>query len=539
MQSQSPFPGVSQRFFGFILRGTVTALFLVSSFAPVRAGPQESSQWTDRPGRNMYFPAKELPDSVGERNLLWQERTGGKYNFGIPPTIRDGRLVMGSVRSAVEGHGNVAGSGSLICYDLHTGRRLWQMVLKTSGFGVCSAPIIEGQCVYVQSGDAVCADLLGLTDGNDGPFMEELDYSRRPDGELLPDDGDILWHRNYRMEFETSGRHGHAGTPVLIGDQLWVPSSFGHGADKMNQHVKVHQLGVPLDEPDPKKIAWKPNIYVFDRHDGRLIAHDTVRVPEVLHGAWSSLSWAEVEGRRLVLWGDGYGVLHAFAVPEPVPGEVVELEHVWQYDCNPREHRYDAKGNPLSFPYLPWDPEYDAREPGPSYVIGAPVFQERKLYVAVGRDYHYDSKRGDGGPGALHCIDPRGEGDISRSGRVWMSTDVGRSANTVAVTPDDLLFIADNSKGVHCFDAATGERYWRHELDSHAFYCSPLVADGKVYVGSYGRDFHILRAARELEVLSQTKLDAAVLTPTAVDGLLVVPTWRSVHVFAGPGYESP
>lgn len=510
----------------------------VFSSSPAAADEPDGFQWTDRPGRNMYFPAEGLPEFVGEGNLLWKERTGGKYNFGIPPTIRAGRLLMGSVRRAVEGHGNVAGNGSLICYDLHRGGRIWQMVVKSSFYGLCSAPVVRGERVYVQGGDAVCVDLMGLVDGNDGPFKGELEYSMRRGQELLPDDGDILWRYDYKAEFGITGRHGHAGTPVVVGNQVWVPTSFGHGVEKMNQHVKRHELNVPLDEPDPKKVPWKPNIYVFDARDGHLIAHDTVRVPEVLHGAWSSLSWAEVDGRPLVFWGDGYGVLHAFAAPEPVPGEVVELEHVWHYDCNPREHRYDAEGNPLSFPYLPWNPEYDAREPGPSYIIGAPVFHDGKLYIATGRDYHYDSKRGDGGPGALHCIDPRGSGDISESGRVWMTTDVGRSANTVAVTPDGLLFIADNRNALCCFDADTGERYWSHELDGHAFYCSPLVADGKVYIGSYRRDFHVLRADRELEVLSRTELDAAVVTPTCVDGLLVVPTWRSVHVFTGPGYEA-
>lgn len=496
---------------------------------------EEVRPWAHDPHRNMYSTATGLPDELSTATLLWSERTGAKNNFGVPATVVGNRLLMGANSSAVRDRGNPGGSGAMICYDLHSGERIWQMPLATAGYGLCSAPIVEGERVYAQSGELLCLDLMGQANGNNGPFTDELKYFKR-EAPLQKDDGDILWSRNYRAEFGITGRHGHAGTPVVIGNQIWIPSSAGNGEDGMNRHEAYWRTDghdKKTKEPAPLPPAeWKPNIYVFDKNDGRLIAHDTVRMPTVLHGCWSSLSTAVVNGRQLVFWGDGLGMVRAFAVPEEKPDKVQELEQVWRYDANPREHRFDEEGKEIAFPVREfW---LYKNKPGPNYVIAAPVFWEGRLYFPAGRDYHY------GIPfGSLHCVDPAGSGDITETGRVWMSLDIGRSANTVAITPDGLLFVSDNLGGLHCFDARSGEKIWSEELGDENFYCSPLVADGKVYVGTKKRELFVYRASRRPERLSMMKLDNQPLAPSALNGLLIVPTWTSIYVFKGPGYQPP
>ncbi len=517
----------------------MAAVLIIAGAARGEPAAGTAPQWTDRPGRNRVSPAKGLPERLKDATLLWHEETGAQSNFGIPATIRGRRMLIGMARSGVKDHGRWL-NGAIVCYDIRTGERLWQTQLPCRGYGLCCSPTVEGRRVYVQGGMAMCLDLLGQANGNDGPFTDEAAATGRRGKELLHNDADVLWVQEvFDPNVKLFAHHGHAGTPLVVGDQLWVPTSYAHGRHHMNIHLKTQKLKLAWDAPDPYKVPWRPNVKVLDKHTGRVIAHDTVRQEEVFHGCWSSLSSGVVDGRRLVLWGDGYGVLHAFAVPQLKPGEVVELEEVWRYDANPHAFRFDSDGEPISFPYLPWRPQFDAAVTSPNYIIAAAVFHGGKVYLATGRDYNYDGGKGGrrGGAGTLHCIDPRGRGDITKTGRVWMRTDVGRCTSTGAVTDDGLLFVSDNRGDLHCYDAATGEKHWAYDLGGHTFYCAPLVADGRVYVGTFKGDMYVFRAADRPDVISRTRLDAAVCAPSAVDGLLVVPTWKSVYVFAGPGYE--
>jgi outer membrane protein assembly factor BamB len=59
---------------------------------------------------------------------------------------------------------------------------------------------------------------------------------------------------------------------------------------------------------------------------------------------------------------------------------------------------------------------------------------------------------------------------------------------------------------------------------------SILVADGKVYVGSQGRDFCIFDAGREKRLIGSFKLDDPIVsTPTAADGVLYVNTLTTLY----------
>ena len=44
--------------------------------------------------------------------------------------------------------------------------------------GICSSVLLDGKHGYIISnrGEIVCLDTYGLSDGNDGPFLEEAKY---------------------------------------------------------------------------------------------------------------------------------------------------------------------------------------------------------------------------------------------------------------------------------------------------------------------------------------------------------------------------
>ena len=149
-------------------------------------------------------------------------------------------------------------------------------------------------------------------------------------------------------------------------------------------------------------------------------------------------------------------------------------------------------------------------------VIATPVIWNDRVYVANGQD----PENGEG-EGRLHAIDATMRGDISETGGVWQFDEIRRSLTTVAIA-DGLLYVADFSGYLRRLDAETGEELWVHDTFA-AIWGSPLVADGKVYLGDEDGDVVVLRAGRELEVLAENSLGSPIYgAPIAANGVLSV-----------------
>ena len=138
-----------------------------------------------------------------------------------------------------------------------------------------------------------------------------------------------------------------------------------------------------------------------------------------------------------------------------------------------------------------------------------------------------DSRHGTG-PGCFSCIDATREGDITETGRVWQSLDVQRSFSSAAVT-NGLVFIADYTGILQCLDADTGATYSTHDLKKRVF-ASPLVADGKVYIGTEAGVLFVDGATKEKQILAEVKVDRRIYaTPVAANGVLYVASQRNLY----------
>jgi hypothetical protein len=104
---------------------------------------------------------------------------------------------------------------------------------------------------------------------------------------------------------------------------------------------------------------------------------------------------------------------------------------------------------------------------------------------------------------------------------------------------DGLLYVADLSGYLHCFDAASGHKYWQHDLGAAVEASSQLVADGKVYVTSSMDELWVFQTGNEPQLLSRCDLDGSSPAPTAIDGVLFVATTRSVAAYKGDTYAAP
>jgi outer membrane protein assembly factor BamB len=168
---------------------------------------------------------------------------------------------------------------------------------------------------------------------------------------------------------------------------------------------------------------------------------------------------------------------------------------LWAFDSNPKESVWPKTRNE---------------------VIATPVFHDGLLYIANGQDPEHGE-----GVGHLYAIDPAKRGDITRSGLVWHYDKIRRSISTGAVY-NGMLFYSDFSGFLHCLDAKTGKVHWTHDMLA-AIWGSPMVIDGKVYLGDEDGDVTVLEAAKVKKVIGEYNMGSSVYsTPVPANGVLYI-----------------
>jgi outer membrane protein assembly factor BamB len=262
--------------------------------------------------------------------------------------------------------------------------------------------------------------------------------------------------------------HDAAHSSIVIdGNYLYL--NTGTGVDNTHKRIRT---------PDA------PSLVVLDKNSGRLIARDDEHMaPQIFHCTWSSPSLAQVNGRSLVFFGGGNGILYGFETVrnEPVSSEVLKLKKVWKFDFDPvapkeNVHRFNTN-----------------RREGPSNFYGMPVFDGNRIYIAGGGDLFWGKNEA-----WLKCIDATRTGDVSKSAEVW-SYPLERHVMSTPAVKGALMFIADCGRKMHCLDAKTGRAHWTQEIKGEAW-ASPLVADGKVYLGTRSGQFWVFEASAEKRI---------------------------------------
>ncbi|MGH7201620.1 MAG: PQQ-binding-like beta-propeller repeat protein, partial [Planctomycetaceae bacterium] len=74
----------------------------------------------------------------------------------------------------------------------------------------------------------------------------------------------------------------------------------------------------------------------------------------------------------------------------------------------------------------------------------------------------------------------------------------------------------------HCLNARTGVPYWTHDMFA-ASWGSPLIVDGKVYIGDEDGDVTIFTHGKQMEILSEINMGNAVYsTPIVANNVLYI-----------------
>lgn len=119
--------------------------------------------------------------------------------------------------------------------------------------------------------------------------------------------------------------------------------------------------------------------------------------------------------------------------------------------------------------------------------------------------------------------------DANGNGKLDFDETMHRTCGTVAIK-DGLLVIPDFSGLVHCVDVKTGKPRWTHDMLA-ASWGSPMIADGKIYVGDEDGDISIFGLSAEKNLLAEVNMGNSVYsTPIVAGGTLYIA--NKGHLFA-------
>jgi outer membrane protein assembly factor BamB len=162
----------------------------------------------------------------------------------------------------------------------------------------------------------------------------------------------------------------------------------------------------------------------------------------------SSPTIAVINGERLLIVGGGEGGLHAF--------QVHTGKKVWSY--------LFAGGS----------------------INSSPVVEGTRVYVGHG-EVNLDSAQ----QGRVICVDA----GVVKDGKpklVWQVNGLKIKFSS-PVLYKGRLYLNDEGAELHCLDAKTGKEFWRYKFGRGSNNrCSPVWADGKLYVSDASSNFYIL-----------------------------------------------
>jgi outer membrane protein assembly factor BamB len=423
--------------------------------------------WGGTPDRNMVSTMKGLPttwDVKTKKNVKWVAQLGSQA-YGNP-VVANGVVLVGTNNEGAKDPNVKGDKGVLMAFKESDGSFLWQSVHDKLAAGrandwpyqgVCSSPIVENGIAYYVSnrGELMAVDIDGFRDGtNDGLVKDEKATKET--------DPDIIWRYDMMEELGVLQHNMANSSPVIYENLIFLSTSNGQD----ESHVNI---------PSPKA----PAIIAVDKNTGKLVWEDNSVGEKILHGQWSSPAVGKVGDTIQVVIGQGDGWVRGF--------EAKTGKKLWEFDLNPKESVWPKTRNE---------------------VISTPVIQDNVVYIANGQDPEHGE-----GVGHLYAIDPTKRGDITQTGRLWHYDKIRRSISTGALY-NGILFYSDFSGFLHALDAKTGKPFWTHDMFA-AIWGSPMVIDGKVYLGDEDGDVAVLAADKTMKLISENNMGSSVYS-TAV-----------------------
>ena len=438
-------------------------------------GRPEWPMWGGTPDRNMLSSMKGLPtswDMKSKKNVKWIAELGSQ-TYGNP-VVAGGYVLVGTNNEAMKDPNIKGDKGIVMAFREADGQFMWQAVHDKLAAGrandwpfqgVCSSPLIENGVAYYVSnrGEVMAVDLDGFRDGKNDGLVTDEKLTREVDA-------DILWRYDMMEELGVMQHNMANSSPVSFENMILVSTSNGQD----ESHVNV---------PSPKS----PALIAINKTTGKLVWEDQGVGEKILHGQWSSPAVGKIGDTMQVVVGQGDGYVRGF--------DIKTGKRLWEFDLNPKDSVWPKTRNE---------------------VISTPIIIGNVVYIANGQDPEHGE-----GVGHLYAIDATKRGDITKTGQIWHYGDIRRSISTGALY-NGILFYSDFSGFLHAVDAKTGKQVWKHDMFA-AIWGSPIVIDGKVYLGDEDGDVTVLNADRTMKVVAESNMGSSVYsTPVPANGTLFV-----------------
>ena len=355
-----------------------------------------------------------------------------------------------------------------------------------------------------------------------GPTRNGVSYEKGLPEKWSPQGENLVWKQPY----------GGRSTPIVMNGRVFMFNSAGEGATMQERvlcfdantgkvlwekRFNVYETDVP-----PRRIAWSSpagdpttgNIYVFGAcndltalsNDGKVLWQRSLTDE---FGAWTTHGGRTVspivEGDLVIIstiidgWGDTALRRHRYYAFDKRTGDVVWLSTP---GGRPFDTTYSTPitatingtrmmiagagdgivnalkvntGEPI------WSYPVSKRGVNPGVLLKGNI-----AYIS-----HQEENLDTSEMGLLAAVDATAKGAIGKDQIKWSIRNVQLGPST-AVIDDARLYQIDAGSNLFAFDLSTGKELWKHSLGTIQK-ASPVLADGKLYVGTENGKFYILK----------------------------------------------
>jgi len=373
-----------------------------------------------------------------------------------------------------------------------------------------------------------------------GPARDGISLEKGLPTQWSPKGENLVWKAPY----------GGRSTPIIMGDRLFLFNSAGEGESMQERLMCLNA--------DTGKLIWEQrlNVYESDVPTRRIAWSSPVGDPTTgnvyVLGACNELSAFSNDGKPL--WSRslteefGAWTTHGGRTASPIiEGSLIIVGTIidgWG-DTAQRKHRFyafDKSNGECVWTSAPGGRPYDTVYPTP---IAATVNGTRLIIVGGADGQVYAMKANTGEPvwtyaitkrginncavingttvfashseenletnemGMITAIDATGKGALGKGNVKWAVNGI-RGGYSSPIVDGDRLYLVDDSANLFAFDINSGKELWKHTIGTLQR-ASPVLADGKIYVGTENGKFFILKpGATDCQVLNEVELEPGV-----------------------------
>jgi outer membrane protein assembly factor BamB len=385
--------------------------------------------------------------------------------------------------------------------------------------------------------------------------------------------------------------YGGRSGPVVFGDRLYLQNTSGSGEMEQERLMCFnadtgkllweHRYNVFTSDVPAHRIAWSSpvvdtatgNVFAISGNgltmslnkDGKLLWERSLAEE---YGMWTThggrMSSPIIEGDLMIVsglvfgWGQTASPAHRFIALDKANGQTIWVSAP---EGRPTDTIYanpyvaDVNGVRMFF-----SGGSDGAMHALKIATGEPVWHwdvsKRGLNTAalmVGPDIivtHSEENLATSEMGMIAAVPAASKGTLTDKDARWVVRDVQAGYGS-PVSDGERIYVVDNGGILFAFDVKSGKQLWTEKLGTIQK-SSPVLADGKLYVGTENGKFYIIRPhADKGEVLDSDQLgtednpEAIIAAPAVARGRVYVTTMAATYaigpktVSAGRGATAP